>query len=1098
MHPTDPVDDRQLIDAFASHDDQTAFGEIVERHARWIFAAAFRQLGDRQLAEDAVQVVFVLLAQKAHTMNTRQKLSGWLFNTLQFTVKNFRRAERSRRKHEANAAKPVLQEPPPDSAMVRECAEQVDTAVARLPKAYRQAILLRFYQDLPFDQIALELGMKEAAARKRVDRALQGLRKHLSSMAPTASILSAAMAYGLDQSPPSLIPAASEAALAGNAAGTLAPAVSAAAKQVAYLMAIAKVQVAALVAFVCLSVAVPATVVTWREIAPSIGPAQTDTGSNSIMPATTAPSTTIGGIVRNQGGQPLDAVRIHLEWETTIPGKHGGPPQPAMGRGDVRTDANGRWKYSSVYLSDSSKPTLRLERADYGADEDAEPISGKLSDQTAVFVMTHGIQVSGAVVNQSGSPIRGAKISTIEVRYVVNDPGKTVTADAEGHFAFPPRAAGTISLTTTARGYAPDLQRITVAEGMSPVRIVLSPGKTIRARVVDENGKPIRDAMVRAFSWRQMNSLQWTGRTDSDGRFIMHDAPEDAIEFEIFKEGYQMLVNASLTAGDGESTVTMSSEPTVRGTVTDADTGKAIPRFEIIPGMALRAGSPPFYQFSGAKEFSDGMFELPVSGHNEVTEYYLRVEADGYAPVITSPFLTSTSFKLALHRSQEVRGSVVGPDGKPVVAAQVILALPGSQVDLSDNHLRIPDMVRVVETNSNGEFHFRPQTGKFHLLALCEAGYALEVFDQPPQYPVELKISPWAKIDASYSPGKARKKSNRVNASIIQIRRDRDNYVNYEFQYTAAIAAGRLTLDKVPSFDGNLVELGIFPNSGGGTYERRWIPMRLAPGQTTQPDLRGATIVGSLTSPDGQSAVRTGFVGLTPLMEPPARNWPIDWSKESGLPPPLYDFHGSGHFQITGVRPGRYLYETAFGDAPIYFRASGTLEVHAGDVGTTIDMGNLVCEPLPLLEVGQPAPRLLGHTLDETPIALHDFAGKLVLGVMWDSNFPESDSAMPLLAALGKEFADNPHVALLALNLDAIDTMEGVIHRPGTLKYPGWMNGYIGQMDRAMKFQLLLRDRPAIFIVGPDGKLLARDVSAKDAAKTLRHFLAPTTIPSTK
>src|ERR1700728_3353873 len=282
MCQTNTVDDRALLNAFIDDRNQSAFAQIVERHARWVFAAAFRQLRDRHLAEDAVQIVFVILAQKAQTMNGRQKLSGWLFNTLQFTVKNLGRAERSRRRYEANAAKPAMQEPLPDSTMVRECAEQIDTAVARLPKAYRQAILLRFYQDLPFDQIALELGTKEGAARKRVDRALERLRKHLGATAPTGSMLSAATAYGLDQLPPSLIPRASKAALADNAAGALTSVVSVGAKQVAHLIAITKLQVAGLVVCACLLIGVPAALVIRNASIPGTGSAQPSVNTQAM------------------------------------------------------------------------------------------------------------------------------------------------------------------------------------------------------------------------------------------------------------------------------------------------------------------------------------------------------------------------------------------------------------------------------------------------------------------------------------------------------------------------------------------------------------------------------------------------------------------------------------------------------------------------------------------------------------------------------------------------------------------------------------------------------------------------------------------------
>jgi RNA polymerase sigma factor (sigma-70 family) len=1084
MNDVDAADDQQLREAYVRDRDEAAFGQIVERHARWIFAAALRQLGDRHLAEDAVQIVFTILAQKAPNMNARQKLSGWLFNTLQFTVKNVHRAERSRRKHESSAARSIVEEAAPDSAMVRECAARLDAAVARLPAIYREAILLRFHQDLPIGLVARALGTNEPTARKRVGRAVAALRKQLGGAA-SPPVVSAAAVQGLNQMPATLVPAATKAALTGGASAT---AISAGVRQVVSLMTMAKAQIAALISLVCLVIAVPAMVVTWRAVSQSIGSVQTNPRSNAAIPTTTAASTTVGGIVRNEGGRPLEGVRVHLEWETSTPGKNGGPPQLPFGHGDVRTGADGRWKYSSASLSDSSNPTIRLERAGYGSDEDAAPVKGNLNDQTAEFVMTRGVAVIGMVVDQKGNPIAGAEVSTIEVRYVVNATGNTVTSRTDGRFAFPPQTTGPIALTTTARGYAPDLQRLTVADGMAPVRIVLSPGNTIRGRVMDQNGNPVQGAYVRASSWREMNSLQWTGVTGPDGRFIMHNAPADAVEFMVESDEYHDLVIKSLTAGDGETTILMSSEPAIRGTVTDADTGQPISRFEIIRGMTYRAGSLPFFDFAQPVHCSDGTFDLPLRGNNEIASYCLRVEADGYVPLVTPYFQNSARFNLALHRGADLRGSVVDPDGNPVAAAQIVLALPWIRVQLSENRVRPPYNTEFVEADSTGQFRFRPQIGNFQLLALCESGYSIQAFDQEPQKPVQLKISPWSKLDAAISLPKLGKQSSRIQVMVEPVEPYSDNCVAYEFDYSTSVTGGRIALDKIPGFGGKIVQIGVFPYFRGGTYERRWIPLRLIPGQTVQADLSGATIIGNLAYGDA-TEVRTGGIRLTPLIETPARDWPVDASSENTLPLPNYDFQGGAHFQITGVVPGKYLYEAVVGTNVSFQRFTGELEVHTEDIGKTIDLGTLVCRSVAATQIGQRAPDVLGRTLDETPIALADFAGKFVVGVMWDSDPRASAEPAQLLESLSNQFVDNPKVALLGINLDAIDAVSGLVTRPAVLSYRGWTNGYLCRRDMDLVLQVL-RHRPAIFIIGPDGKLLARDLSAAQTIATLQRIMA--------
>ncbi len=1011
-------DDRQLLQAFATQRDQAAFEKIVDRHAAWVFAAALRQLKDRHLAEDAVQIVFIILTQKAHTMNARQKLSGWLFNTLNFTVKNVRRAEQSRRRHEAAAAHPLTAT---TETIPAGYVEEIDAAVAQLSKSHRLAILLRFYRDLSFLQIAAAFGTTEAAARKRVDRALLSLRKYLNASDATSSVVAASAAFGRDQSPPLLGQNIARAVVASKSAGLLPPAISAGVANVRRMMTVAKTQTVALVAFISLILVVPSTIITWRAISPAAGIARNNrvdiTASETIGP-TNSP-TPAANTVRSQPAVPLDLVRI-----------------------------------------------------------------------------------TGTVTNQAGNPISGATVSTIRTWYVVNIGGTKVTTNRTGHFQFPPQKPGTIALTITARGFGPELQRVDAAPGMSPVKIVLGPGKTIRARILDENEKPVDGAIVRAQTWREMSSLPWQGRTDREGRFAMPDAPPDTVEFSVTKDGYENLIgqdSASLTAADSETTLTMRSLPVAEGTVVDAGTGKPIPNFELVTGWTFHAGYPPFYMFDHTKTFSNGHYKMTINGHSEVVNYFLRAEADGYAPAVTPPFRSSGQFDLALHRGHDLRGRVINANGVPVPNAKVILALSGAQVDLYDNRLLTSDAVRVAKTNAAGEFNFRPQIGRFHLLAICDTGYALTAFDQQPPDPAELKISPWARIVGSHPLGENGNDPVKMMAWLRPIQPEREFDVNYNWDYSLTTSRnGEFQLNNVPGFSGQPVQLGFTESRlTTGPSQRRWIPIRLSPEKTLTPNLSGPTLIGSVGKPCIALGGVWGSIELFPLMKPPAQNWPADWSKQTQLPPPLYKYeiHGAGTFRIAGVQPGDYLYETWLNVQPPS-RARGTIKIPAGDSSTTIDLGELRGQPVLPMKVGQLAPAVLGRTLDEKPIALQDFAGKFVLTVMWDNDGPESAAAMPVLETLAQQFGGNSRVALLGLNGDAIAN-NGVPFRPDTLAIPPWINGYTPQLDDMLSYDLGSSVRPGVFILGPDGKLLARDVPIKDAAQILARFLQASTQPST-
>ena len=235
------------------------FRALIDHHARWVFAAAYRQLHDTHLAEDATQTVFILLHQRSQRMQPtpKLKLSGWLFNTLQFTIKNLRREQRRRAAREREiAAQRTTSAPSTDTTT--DLHDQLDTAVATLSDTDRTAILLRFYQDLPFDKIAATLRISEPAARKRVTRAIGALRKHLRlppEESAAAGSLALAATHGLSHAPATL-----PTTLATTSAATSLPATTAATlKGVTTLMALAKLQAAAILAAATLLILIPAT-----------------------------------------------------------------------------------------------------------------------------------------------------------------------------------------------------------------------------------------------------------------------------------------------------------------------------------------------------------------------------------------------------------------------------------------------------------------------------------------------------------------------------------------------------------------------------------------------------------------------------------------------------------------------------------------------------------------------------------------------------------------------------------------------------------------------------------------------------------------------
>ena len=190
--------DAELLRQYAREDSQAAFAELVRRHADWVRASAARQVRDPHLADDVTQAAFIVLAKKAASLHGRENLSPWLFGVLRLVAKRALRDEARRRRHEqAAAAERTMSTSTSagDEALTADewarVATVLDESVSRLRAADRDAVLLRFYQRSSLAEVAAALGdISEDAARKRLDRAVERLRRRLAARGVDVTIRS--------------------------------------------------------------------------------------------------------------------------------------------------------------------------------------------------------------------------------------------------------------------------------------------------------------------------------------------------------------------------------------------------------------------------------------------------------------------------------------------------------------------------------------------------------------------------------------------------------------------------------------------------------------------------------------------------------------------------------------------------------------------------------------------------------------------------------------------------------------------------------------------------------------------------------------------
>lgn len=187
------VSDRALAERHRTG-DQEAFAEIYRSYGEMVFNLALRLSGDRERAADLSQEIFLRVFRHLDGFRGRSSLKTWIYRVaVNHCRSRLRRrsqvvealtAGRGGRGGEREDADPLdeLVDPrrsPEERALASDAERVLQEALARLPAAYREAVVLRDVEDLTYEEIAEVLGVRIGTVRSRIARGRRCLAEEL-------------------------------------------------------------------------------------------------------------------------------------------------------------------------------------------------------------------------------------------------------------------------------------------------------------------------------------------------------------------------------------------------------------------------------------------------------------------------------------------------------------------------------------------------------------------------------------------------------------------------------------------------------------------------------------------------------------------------------------------------------------------------------------------------------------------------------------------------------------------------------------------------------------------------------------------------------
>lgn len=185
-----PLTSDEELMAGTAQGDGHAFEILVRRHQTLVLNLIYRFIGNRAQADDLAQEVFLRVWKAANTYEPKAKFTTWIYritaNLCLNELKSFRGKKIFQFRHfgendAVSAEENLVDEAPSaeDLLLAKERSDQISEALQNLPHNQRMALILKRYDNLPYDAIAKIIGCSVSAVESLLVRAKRNLQENL-------------------------------------------------------------------------------------------------------------------------------------------------------------------------------------------------------------------------------------------------------------------------------------------------------------------------------------------------------------------------------------------------------------------------------------------------------------------------------------------------------------------------------------------------------------------------------------------------------------------------------------------------------------------------------------------------------------------------------------------------------------------------------------------------------------------------------------------------------------------------------------------------------------------------------------------------------